>query len=361
MAKRPERYDANLPRNLTYRHARKTYHWRNPQTGKEFSLGNVSRREAVAQAIEANNYLDQNYIPSALLEKLQARPVMTFASWLSNYETLLVRRNVKPTTMRLRLYQLKSLAKHFGEQPLATITTRDVALFLEGYVSDGKQTMALILRSVLNDIFREAIVAGIIERNPVEPTRTSAPKIQRSRLSIDDFRMLLEATREAEPWFYKAMLIALLSAQRREDITRMKFSDVRDGRLFITQSKKGNKLAIPVALELPETEMTLSDGIALCQQNNPSEYFIYSASRRNGRKPGPVTPENITQAFARARMRCGLDTGTNPPTFHEIRSLSGRLYEARNGEAFAQRLLGHKNLSMTKKYLDLRGDEYVLV
>ncbi|WP_233593059.1 hypothetical protein [Candidatus Pantoea deserta] len=47
-------------------------------------------------------------------------------------------------------------------------------------------------------------------------------------------------------------------------------------------------------------------------------------------------------------MRCGLDTGANPPTFHEIRSLSGRLYETRNGEAFAQRLLGHKNLSMTK-------------
>lgn len=69
MAKRPERYDANLPRNLIYRHARKTYHWRNPQTGKEFSLGNISRREAVAQAIEANNYLDQNYIPSALLKK----------------------------------------------------------------------------------------------------------------------------------------------------------------------------------------------------------------------------------------------------------------------------------------------------
>ncbi|MCG7389681.1 tyrosine-type recombinase/integrase [Pantoea sp. ACRSB] len=61
------------------------------------------------------------------------------------------------------------------------------------------------------------------------------------------------------------------------------------------------------------------------------------------------------------RARCGLDAIENPPTFHEIRSLSGRLYEARHGEAFAQRLLGHKNLSMTKKYLDPRRDEYVLV
>ncbi|MBK4771354.1 MAG: phage integrase family protein [Pantoea sp. Morm] len=28
---------------------------------------------------------------------------------------------------------------------------------------------------------------------------------------------------------------------------------------------------------------------------------------------------------------------------------------------FTQRLLGHKNLSMTQKYPDFRGDEYVLV
>ena len=31
------------------------------------------------------------------------------------------------------------------------------------------------------------------------------------------------------------------------------------------------------------------------------------------------------------------------------------------GEDFAQRLLGHKNLKMTKKYLDSRGAEYVMV
>ncbi|ORC23390.1 integrase [Enterobacter cloacae subsp. cloacae] len=38
-----------------------------------------------------------------------------------------------------------------------------------------------------------------------------------------------------------------------------------------------------------------------------------------------------------------------------------RLYETERGEEFAQRLLGHKNLTMTKKYLDARGAEYVMV
>jgi len=85
------------------------------------------------------------------------------------------------------------------DKPLANITTRDVALFPENYITEGKQTMAVILRSVLNDIFLEAIEARIIERNPFEPTRTSAPKIQKSRLSIDEFCRLLYVMREAKP------------------------------------------------------------------------------------------------------------------------------------------------------------------
>ncbi len=36
-------------------------------------------------------------------------------------------------------------------------------------------------------------------------------------------------------------------------------------------------------------------------------------------------------------------------------------YESERGEDFAQRLLGHKNLIMTKKYLDARGADYVMV
>ncbi|WP_029569631.1 site-specific integrase [Pantoea ananatis] len=361
MAKRPQTYDPNLPRNLTYRHKRKTYHWRNPQTGKEFSLGSIPRREAIAQALEANNYIEQNYTPSALLAKLQTNAVMTVGTWLSRYELILARRHIKPATMRLRRYQLKVIAKHLGDFCLSAVTTRHIAEFIEGYIADDKRTMAVILRSLLNDIFREAIVAGLIERNPVEPTRARQPAVQRSRLTMEQFNLLTECVRESEPWLYRTMLLALVTAQRREDISRMKFSDVSNDRLFVIQSKKGSKLAIPVDLEMKEIGMTLNEVIGLCRENNPSEYFIYSPTRRNGRKPGPVSPGNITQAFARARRRCGLSEETNPPTFHEIRSLSGRLYEARFGEEFTQRLLGHKNLSMTKKYLDPRSNEFVLV
>lgn len=51
----------------------------------------------------------------------------------------------------------------------------------------------------------------------------------------------------------------------------------------------------------------------------------------------------------------------SPPTFHEIRSLAGRLYEKEKGKEFARNLLGHKSEKMTDKYLDARGKEYAML
>ena len=99
MANRPVRYDANLPRNLTFRKRDKLYSWRNPITGQEVSLGRVARKDAVAQAIEANNYIDQNYLPSTLLEKIKDVPTFTVSAWLERYVVILERRELKPKSL----------------------------------------------------------------------------------------------------------------------------------------------------------------------------------------------------------------------------------------------------------------------
>jgi|SRR5471030_274253 len=361
MSNRPKRYDANLPRNLTFRKTKQIYSWRNPVTGQEISLGRIPRKDAVAQAIEANNYIEQNYLPSALLDRLKDSPEFTFAKWIERYEVIQSRRNLKPNTVKVRANQLLTLTSEFGRNGIAMITTRDIAVFLESYVECGKKSMAVALRSLLLDVFREAVVEGIIDKNPVEPTRTPVPDVRRERLSLEQFLSIRQAASGMGPWLVNAMNIGLLTGQRREDVTRMAFSDVNDGRIFVTQSKTGHKLALPLSLELSAAGISLESTIELCRANNPSDSLIYSSVRRGGRKPGAITPDGLTQAFSDARVLSGVQFGANPPTFHEIRSLASRLYEVENGEDFSQRLLGHKNLSMTKKYLDSRGQEYVMV
>jgi integrase len=62
-----------------------------------------------------------------------------------------------------------------------------------------------------------------------------------------------------------------------------------------------------------------------------------------------------------ARKASGLNFEESPPTFHEIRSLAGRLYEKERGRDFAQKSLGHKSEMMTLKYLNTRVKGYVML
>lgn len=361
MAKRPIRYDANLPRNLTYRKRDRLYSWRNPITGQELSLGRIDRKDAISQAIEANNYIDQNYIPSALLDRIKDTPTFTVKAWLERYEVILERRELKASTMKVRRNQIATIRDAFGKMPLSSVSTKDVSAFLETYIICDKKSMASGLRSVLLDVFREAIVEGHIERNPAEPTRTPTPKVKRERLLLEQFEVIRAAAVAHSEWLPNACDLGLVTGQRREDITLLRFSDVRDGRLFVVQEKTGHKLALPLDLKLEAAGLVLHEVIERCRDNNPTDFMLYSPVRRGGRRPGPLTPDGVTQAFSEVRDMTGLQFGPNPPPFHEIRSLASRLYERERGEEFSQRLLGHKNLTMTKKYLDARGSEYVMV
>ncbi len=76
---------------------------------------------------------------------------------------------------------------------------------------------------------------------------------------------------------------------------------------------------------------------------------------------GSIHPDGLTKKFVAARKASGLEFQESPPTFHEIRSLSGHLYEKQNDKAFAQKLLGHSSETMTLKYLKTRGKEYVML
>ncbi|WP_409241174.1 tyrosine-type recombinase/integrase, partial [Escherichia coli] len=53
------------------------------------------------------------------------------------------------------------------------------------------------------------------------------------------------------------MLLALVTGQRLGDICNLKFSDIWDDMLHITQEKTGSKLAIPLNLKCDALNITL--------------------------------------------------------------------------------------------------------
>lgn len=367
MASRPQRYDANLPRNLTYRRSRKSFYWRNPITGEEITLGQIARRDAISQAIQANNYIESNFQPVALLERLQApsltpaakAEVNTVASWLKRYSELLKRRELAENTMKMRVLQIGYINQEFGDQPIEAITTKHIADFINTYVDSGKSSMAVNLRSVLSDVFREAIADGLISSNPVQATRTPSPKVKRERLDYAAFCKIYEAASQQQKWVQLSLALALITGQRRDDVRQLKRSDVHDGKLWVVQSKTKMQIAISLSLRLEIMSTTVGDVIEQCMNNSKSEYLISSSSKSSGREPGALNADSLTKAFVKALKATDLVYDISPPSFHEIRSLASRLYEAEYGKEFAQKLLGHKSMKMTNVYLDSRKNEWV--
>lgn len=117
-------------------------------------------------------------------------------------------------------------------------------------------------------------------------------------------------------------------------------------------------LAIPLSLQV--NGIRLSTVIDRCKLVSRTDYLISPGIRKNCPE-GSIGLDSLTKGFVKARNLAGIDYGENPPTFHEIRSLSGRLFEVEHGKEFVQRLLGHRSEKMTDHYLDTREKAYMVI
>ncbi|MGF6775294.1 integrase [Paraburkholderia sp. GAS334] len=158
-----------------------------------------------------------------------------------------------------------------------------------------------------------------------------------------------------------AILLALVTGQRREDVSAMTFDQAKDGFLWIEQKKTGAKLLIPMTLRLDAIGMSVADVLKQCRDSVISKRVIHFVRANSGRKPGDSPSLNtLSAAFAEFRdlAKIQVSDGKTPSSFHEIRSLPVRLYTDQYGPDFAQALTGHRSASMTALYRDSRGREW---
>lgn len=339
-----------LPKNLRDRDG--YYSYRAPD-GSEYGLGR-NRDVAVAEARRANLALASQH--SSLVDRIQNRDKNTWRLWLDKYRQLLAGRDLKDNTRRTYKSQMLKARNLWPEEtPVKAITTAMIADALDAISSAGKTRTAQAFRSFLKDCFREAVAQGWLERNPVEPTRAVSVKVQRGRLSIDSFQAVYKA---AGTWLQNAMLLSLVTGQRREEVTAARFADFRDGHWWVTQSKTGKRIAIPLSLRLNAVGLSLDDVMKQCRSTGVLSPFLIHQVDDYGNSPRGrrIWKDTVSRRFTDAMAMLNLAwDGKNPPTFHEIRSLSARLYTAQGG-VNVQQLLGHSEASTTDLYRDVRGE-----
>jgi integrase len=132
--------------------------------------------------------------------------------------------------------------------------------------------------------------------------------------------------------------------------------------------KTDEKIKIPLSLRLNAVNWSVGEIVARCRDSVLSRHLLHHIRHKGKAKPGhPIMESTLTDAFAKARDLSGLtwpaigedEEPQDPPSLHEIRSLSERLYRNERGAKFAQSLLAHKHAKQTTEYDDPRSPRWV--
>jgi integrase len=291
------------------------------------------------------------------------------SQWCDEYEAIYAKRTENEGSRSTVSSYLKAIKRApFAAQRINVVTPKDIRDFLKKVAAEVSDTYAVQMRSRLVDLFNEAIGEGLIEagKNPVSSVKRTKGDVLRSRLTLEDFRKVVAEARK-DPlmgWAARAFMLALVTAQRREDVKSMLFDQVKDGFLYVEQKKSQGRtrLKIPLTVGLKALDgLTIGDVIRECRDNIVSKHVIHHlrhiGTARPGGSPHVVSFSDVFATF-RDQAKIAVDPGKTPPTFHEIRSLAARLYADEYGAEFAQALLGHKSAEMTALYRDSRGKEW---
>ena len=333
-----------------------TYYRYRDTRGKWHGMG-TDRREAIRQAGDAN--MRALAEPAQLWQRITGEGLLTVSEWCDTFERMEGERKQAENTRRSLASRLRRIRRGLGHHALPELTTRHCAEFLDGVREEGKERLSQALRSTLKQMLNEAIAAGHIERNVAAVTRYHEVTEKRARLTLDTFRQIHSTAASLDAWLQRAMELALVTGQPREVVAHALFADVHDEALWITRGKTGARIMIPLDLRLHAVDWSVGDVVRACRDAVVSRNLIHHSKPRTKSKPGdPVHMDTISRRFARARELAGV-TGEKPPTFHEIRSLSERLY--RDQGVDTQALLGHKDPRTTAIYNDARGSEWIRV
>lgn len=345
-ARRRDHKTKDLPPNL---YCRKGYYsFRDPRTGKEYGLGR-DKRVAVNEAVAAN----MTMMPAAvsLADKMNGKQVMLFDDLVQVYEQYIKNKELSPKTKIENQKKIKAIIKHFSGWEVSKIDTKAIAEFLDKKINEGKLTMANLLRSTLSEIFKAGIVKGLISNNPVTNTNRARVKVEKERLTLEEYLTIREAAKRIRPIVGLTFDLAVLTGQRASDLSKMKWSDIKDGILHVVQGKTNSMLKISIENGLSSINLSIRETLNNLKKLNGNSDLVL----------GGKSQPDFSKYFRQARELSGISWSDSPPPFHELRSLSGRLYAEEKGREFAQRILGHKSSAMTDKYIDGRGKDWICV
>lgn len=234
------------------------------------------------------------------------------------------------------LDRLKRALGHFMPD---NVTAVNLYTYMDARRSkDGKPVPVAARHEIalLGHVYRLANRWGASSGNPVRGLELPKKAAKRRYVSMGE----VDAVRAlASPRMRLAMDLAVMIGQRRGDLLKLKFADVRPDGLYVKQGKTQAELLIGMSADL----QALIDQSKAMAPQIPRDYVL---RRSNGR---PFTATGFSSNWQRL-MRKHAKAGGQRFTFHDLRAVSVN----DTGVEEARDRLGHASAETTRRHY-LRG------
>lgn len=186
----------------------------------------------------------------------------------------------------------------------------------------------------LRILFKNCVRWGYTETNPCIGIDRLKERVRDRYITDDEYTAIREA---ASPRLKLVMDMCYLTGQRISDVLAVTRRDITDEGVYFKQEKTGSKLSVAMTPELND----------LIEQIKGSQTTACALLFHKRGKP--IRHWSIWNDFDAARQKVGIDD----VVVHDIRAKS--ITDANEEGKDAQKLSGHANASMTKRYIRLRG------
>ena len=250
-------------------------------------------------------------------------------------------RNYSPRTIEIYVAHVARFAKHFGRSP--ELLGPDEMRAFQLQLLEKKVSWSQFNQTVCALRFFYGKTLGRSELVPMLAFG-KRPKKLACVLSPQEVAQLLDAARPGRErvLFQTAYACGL----RLMEVLSLQVKDIDSARMLVhVRQGKGNKdRLVPLSLKL------LTELRDYWRSHRPAQWLFSTKDQQ-----GPVHPGTVQRQLRRAVLKAGL---RKPATMHTLRhSYATHMLEAGVDVMTLQKILGHRQLSTTARYLHLRGDQ----
>lgn len=283
----------------------------------------ISLAKARDKALEALRLVDEGIDPAARRRQLGMNVEAICGDFIRQY----ARPRNRSWKEAERILQREFVAVH-GQRNIREIKRHDILELMDGAIERGAAYQANRIHSNLRKLFNWCMERGIIEASPVAGTKPPSREQPRDRVLTDDeIRAVLRVCAKEPYPFGQFVPLLLATAQRRGEVSQMKWSQVDlDAKQWVIPaelSKNGKPHVVPLndfALRMLAAVPRFAD----CD-------WVFTTTRRS-----PIS------GFSKALRHVHAESETSGWRFHDLRrtAASGM---ARGGIAphVVEKLLNH--------------------